>query len=245
MTAISDTILKNTKGVRVTLRDPAVCQILQPYADFFVLDPVAHALSPDMLQTMLLVARDKPVLVRTEDSAPATLQKYLNWGVDGLILPDIHHAADAEKALAACLYPPEGVRPYRPMYNADETSLGVLNDQMTIIIEISQPQAVANIEDIADTPGLDGFLVSPKALSVAMELEGELDHPQLTQALTKVVATAKANEILCGFEDVLSDALQPDFYVLASDIALLQKAARQVLGEVEEPENQGGLRALR
>lgn len=251
MKALSDAILHNTRGVRITLSDPEVCKILMPYVDFFVLDPVASAMPPEMLQMMLMVANDKPVLVRAEDSAPQTLQKYLNWGVDGLILPGIHHAADAEKALAACLYPPEGTRAYRPsnrpLHKNEEVPLGVLNDQVTLIVEVAHPDTVAQIEEIAEVTGLDGLLIAPKALSVAMEMEGALDDPQLARALASVLKTAKSLETPCGLEDVVSDSLRADFHVLTSDVALLHKAARQVLGELEDEDDteNARLRALR
>ena len=238
MRALSDAILRKTRGVRITLSDPEVCRILTPFVDFIVLDPVASALSPEMLQMMLMVAGDTPVLVRAEDSQAATLQKYLNWGVDGLIIPDVRHAVDTEKALAACLYPPEGMRAYRPsnrpLHKNQEIPLGVLNDQVTLVVEVAHPETVKNIEAIAEVTGLDGLLIAPKALSVAMELEGELDHPSIKQALVATLKAANDMETPCGLEDVVSDSLRADFHVLTSDVALLHKAARQVLGEVEE-----------
>ncbi len=246
MRALSDAILHQTRGVRITLSDPEVCRILSPYVDFFVLDPVASALSPEMLQMMLMVAGDTPVLVRAEDSHAATLQKYLNWGVDGLIIPDIHHVGEAEKILASCLYPPEGTRVYRPLnrplHKNQEIPLGVLNDQVTLIVEVAHPETVKNIEAIAEVTGLDGLLVTPKALSVAMELEGELDHPAIKQALVATLKAANDMETPCGLEDVVSDSLRADFHVLTSDVALLHKAARQVLGENEEAEDTDGTR---
>ncbi len=244
MSHLSEAILHDTNGVRVTLRDATVCRVLQPFVDFFVLDPVASALPDEMLQSMLLVANEKPVLVRAEDHSPSTLQKYLNWGVDGVIIPNIRTEAEAENAIAACLYPPEGVRPYRPLHKFDDIDLGVVNDQMTLIIEVAHQSTVAQIESIAEITGVDGLLVSPKALSVAMDLEGRLDHPQLIAALEAVLKAAETLDLPCGFEDVVSDKLRADFHVLTSDVALLQKAAKAVLGE-PDPEENDGLRALR
>lgn len=244
MIGLSEAILHNTSGVRITLRDANVCRVLQSFVDFFVLDPVASALSDEMLQSMLLVANEKPVLVRAEDHSPSTLQKYLNWGVDGLIIPNIRTEVEAENAIAACLYPPEGVRPYRPLHKLDEVDLGVVNDQVTLIIEVAHQSTVAQIESIAEITGLDGLLVMPKALSVAMELNGRLDHPELLAALGTILKTAESFDLPCGFEDVVSDKLRANFHVLTSDVALLQKAAKQVLGEPDTEEN-NGLHALR
>jgi 2-keto-3-deoxy-L-rhamnonate aldolase RhmA len=244
MVGLSEAILQNTQGVRITLRDPAVCRILQPFVDFFVIDPVAHALSPEMVQTMISVAEPKPVLIRTEDCHPTTLQKYLSWGADGLIISQIMHAADAEKAMAACLYPPEGLRPYRTQYAAQEISLGVINDQLTFLIEVAHPKTVEDIDAIIEVTGLDGVLVVPYALSVAMELDGRLDHPTLDLALSKVFKATDSLDMPCGLEDVVSQAYRAHFHVLTSDKALLQKAAGQVLGNPEDHE-EGDLRALR
>lgn len=217
MTHLSEAILHDTKAVILTLHDTFVCTALQDYADFFVYDAAARPVSVEVLKALIAASGDKPFLVRTENSQPAVLQHYLNLGADGLIFTDILHAAEAEKAIAACLYPPEGTRPFRALSLQQNLSLEVLNDQLTLIVEISHPQSVAQIEEIAEVTGVNGVLVCPQRLAVAMDRKFDVDHPQVQQAIQHVMRAAQSYELPFGIEGA-SDMYAANFVLPCRDI---------------------------
>src|SRR5437773_11664403 len=58
---------------------------------------------------------DTVPVVRVPWNDPATLMKVLDFGAYGVLVPLINTAEDAKKAVAACRYPPVGIRSSGPI----------------------------------------------------------------------------------------------------------------------------------
>ncbi len=232
MTRLSEAILNNSRGVVLTLHDANVVAVLRNHVDFFVLDCAARPTTIETIEKLLAAAQNKPFLIRTDVATPATLQAYLNTSIDGLILTDIQFATEAEKALAACLYPPEGLRVYRAGHatgyglSHSDVVLPVLNDQLTFVIEIGHPQTVAQLEEIVDVTGVDGVLVNPQRLAVAMEKNIDATHADVKQALYRIQSVANAFECPFGWEGDAMDDIVPNFLLAASDVQLMAAGAK-------------------
>lgn len=231
MTRLSEAILNNSRGAVLTLHDAQVVTLLRNHVDFFVLDCAARKTSIETIEKLLAAASETPFLVRVESTQSHVLQSYLNCGVDGLILPDIHFATEAEKILATCLYPPEGIRTYRASSAtrhglSQDLSLAALNDQLTLVIEVSHPQTVAQLEEIAELAGVDGFLVNPERLAVAMEKNIDAQNADVKQALYRLQSVSNAFECPFGWEGEAVDDIVPNFLLAASDIQLLNAGAK-------------------
>lgn len=236
MTVLSEAILHNTRGITLVLHDPLLVQRLRPYADFFVLDCAARPCSAEIVASLMMAAGDTPFLIRPQDTQAATLQGLLNLGIDGFVLPDIPHAAALEKTLAACLYPPEGNRPFRPSVMGEATpSLETLNDQITFIVEITTPQLVSQLEHVVEITGVNGLLVSPERLAVAMEKGFEPSHPAVLQTIETISRITARYEMPLGIEGSMDTGFQPEFILAARDADLFN-AGLAKLGIKQEPE---------
>jgi 4-hydroxy-2-oxoheptanedioate aldolase len=244
MTHLSEAILKGTRGIRILSTDPWVVSALRNRVDFLVIDAAARAFSPEALTGLIAAAGETPVFIRTEDSAPVTLQRYLTFGVDGLILTGVQYAAEAEKAVAACLYPPEGVRGFAPNAFAsfaavNDIGLQAANDQQT----------AAQIDEIADVTGIDGLLLTPRKMAVAMERGFDVNHADVLQALQTAVTAADSYELYWGWEGEFLPEKIPAFHVLCSDMDLLARGLEQYLPmtivDDNEDESEASLRAVR
>jgi 2-keto-3-deoxy-L-rhamnonate aldolase RhmA len=221
MTHLSEAILRDTNGMNLVLHDPLIVQNLRSRFDFFILDCAARPCDFATIASLLTASGDTPFLVRPANIDKSTLQGLLNLGVDGLVLPDIYHAAELEKAIAACLYPPEGMRPYRSLLTEDKVALEAVNDQITFVVEVSHPQTVSQLEEIAEVTGINGLLVNPQRLSVAMEKGGNTDDPAVRQTLKTIARVAASYELPYGIEGENVFDLQSDFVVPSRDIDLL------------------------
>ena len=221
MTHLSEAILRDTNGMNLILHDPLAVQHLRDRVDFFILDCAARSCDYTTISNLIAASGDTPFLVRPASNDKNTLQALLNLGVDGLILSDIHHAAELEKTIAACLYPPEGIRLYRPLAAQDKMALDAVNDQITFVVEISHPQTVSQLEEIAEVTGINGFLVNPQRLSVAMEKGGNTDDPAVRQTLKTIARVAASYELPLGLEGENTFDLQADFTVPTCDLDLL------------------------
>lgn len=140
----------------------------------------------------------------------------LDMRVDGIIFPMIMTAEDAERAVAACRYPPAGVRgfgPVRPLrYGALDAGkyVGEYSKKVWVIIQIEHITAAQNLEAILAVPGIDAVVVGPCDLSGSMGLLPQTDHPEVVEVMDRVAAKVKAAGIplgvACGSDTATLDA---------------------------------------
>jgi 4-hydroxy-2-oxoheptanedioate aldolase len=123
-------------------------------------------------------------VTRVPDNDPIAINRALDLGAMGVIIPGIETTDDAGRAISACRYPPLGTRSYgvlRPgsmRVPADPDDL----DRAACILHVESGRGAANIGDIAALDGVDAIMVGPQnlALSLGIALEGQwLSSPEL------------------------------------------------------------------
>lgn len=126
--------------------------------------------------------------------------KVLDLGVSGIIIPQVNSAEDAQRAVHAAKYPPQGGRGVglgrASKYGANLTNyLQSSNDETALIAQIEHKDAAANVDAIASTPGIDALMLGPFDLSGSFGIPGQLDDPQVQAAVTRVRDYGRANKI--------------------------------------------------
>ena len=114
---------------------------------------------------------DTVPVVRVPWNDPPTIMKALDLGAYGIIVPLINTAEDAAKAVAACRYPPVGMRssgPVRAVHYGGSDYLAKANDEIVIMAMIETKEGLANLDAICATPGLDAVYIGPSDLSFAL-----------------------------------------------------------------------------
>ena len=183
-------------------------------------------------------------IVRVEANSPTPIGRALDAGAVGVIVPLIDSAADAERAVAATRYPPHGVRSYGPMRSGlrigptpDEANRTVLCFAM-----IETAEGLANVDEIAAVPGLDGIYIGPSDLTIALGGTTSTDESMagaLADARRRVLAAADANGIVPGIhspsgyvaQERLSEGFR--FVSVASDVVHLEQIAAAHLNEAK------------
>ena len=69
------------------------------------------------------------------------------------------------------------------------------NDEIAVIVQIEHIEAVQNIDAILDVPGIDGVFVGPFDMSGSMDLPGQINHPQVQEAIKKVIKACEKRDI--------------------------------------------------
>ena len=90
---------------------------------------------------------DTVPVVRVPWNEPATIMKVLDLGAYGIIVPLINTAADAAKAVAACRYPPVGMRssgPVRAVHYGGADYVAHANDEIVVLAMIETKEGLAN-----------------------------------------------------------------------------------------------------
>jgi 4-hydroxy-2-oxoheptanedioate aldolase len=144
-------------------------------------------------------------LVRVPVGDYGAVSRALDFGAEGIIAPMINTAADARAFAAAAKYPPVGERSWGP-HRA--TMLGGIADQkeylaaanaLTVTLAMVETRtALANLDAIAATPGIDGLFLGPSDLSITLSEGRNLDplSQEVEGHLDRIIAAAhKAGKI--------------------------------------------------
>lgn len=190
---------------------------------------------------------DMTVLMRVPWNDTVLIKRALDMGVDGIMVPSVNTAEEAQAVVHACRYPPKGIRSAgfgaaraggygrtAAQYRKN------LDNELMIICQIETKEAVGNIEEIAAVEGVDMLFIGPNDLSASINKLGEFDDPevkaQFEEARDKIIAspaflgciskgTTKTNQLFAdGF----------DFLLCAGDVGLLASAANELLATLKK-----------
>ena len=144
-------------------------------------------------------------VIRVSDNNPGPILQILDAGAMGITIPDIHNAEEAKAAVDAVKYPPMGKRGLSTT-RASDYGLGmklseyttVANEETVLTLMIENEEAVKNIDEILDVPGIDCVLLGTTDLSLSLGHPGDRNHPDVVAAVDKVIAAARTKKIPLG-----------------------------------------------
>lgn len=162
--------------------------------DAVVIDLEHAAIETADLVPLAAAARGAGIasIARLSHGHPSMIGKALDCGVDGVMVPHISSRKDAERAVTAARFPPEGDRSLNPYTRGNhygswpEGSLAALNLRSAVIGMVEGPAAVEHLDAILDVDGLDAVFVGPVDLSGAMGVPGQPDHPHVVAEMEKI-----------------------------------------------------------
>ena len=191
-------------GTFVGLGHPDVTERLSRLGfDWLLIDGEHAPLGLETMQQMMQAMNGSNCtpLVRPQWNDMVIIKRVLDIGAHGVLIPWVNTKEEAEYAVSACKYPPEGLRGCGPRRAAlfDPDYLKTANDELLIIVQIETRKAVSNIDDILSVKGIDACYIGPFDLSQSFgchppqfgNSKYELDNPQYIDAFDKVLAAAK------------------------------------------------------
>jgi 4-hydroxy-2-oxoheptanedioate aldolase len=142
-------------------------------------------------------------VVRLAANDATLIGQALDAGAMGVICPLINSPAQAATFVAACRYPPQGVRSSgatRAMIYAGFDYGAVADSQVLKFAMIETAEGLASLDEIAATPGLDGLYVGPSDLSLALGgSQGfDKDEPAMLDAYRAIVAACRRHGLTAG-----------------------------------------------
>lgn len=189
-----------------------------------------------------------PVIIRSWTRDGDTIERLLDTGAEGIIVPMVNTREEAERIVARCFYPPLGERSFgatRP--EVIEESLDEWNSRIVVIMQIETPTAVENSEAIARIPGVAGLLVGARDLALrfgqrttpydAEEFVGEA----LSHVLEVCRMTGKAAGTIALTTDILRARIEEGYRLicagmdldhLQADYSRMAVAARNALADL-------------
>lgn len=144
-----------------------------------------------------------PCIIRVPEVSEAWIKKALDTGCDGIVIPQIRNASEAQAAAAWCRYPPAGRR------GAASTRahafglrfaeyVATADEDLAIILQIEHIDAVNDIEGILQTPGIAALFVGPFDLSGSMGMLGQIQSSEVQAAIGRVGEACRAADMPLG-----------------------------------------------
>lgn len=141
-------------------------------------------------------------LVRVAANSGDQIGKVLDVGAQGVIVPMVNNVDEAKKAVAACFYPPKGLRscgPMRPVMQYGFEYLAKANDNVACVVMIETLEGLENVEAIAAVEGIDGVFIGPVDLCYGLGITpGDFGHAKFQDALMTIIHACKTNNIAAG-----------------------------------------------
>lgn len=194
-------------GLWLALASPLVAEIAGRAGFDWCLVDGEHG--PNAVPTMLpqlqaLEAAGCAAVVRVPVNEAWVVKQVLDLGAQSVLVPMVDTPEQAAAAVAACRYPPEGIRGVgaalarASRWGAVPGYVGGANAEICVMVQVESARAVGNVAAIADTEGVDVVFVGPADLAADMGHPGAPDHPEVRAAIEAAVATIRASGKAAG-----------------------------------------------
>lgn len=232
-------------GTMVTLRDPAVAEILADLGfDWLFVDGEHAPLEAREILAILQAVGDRVAcLVRVPGAEEAPIKKALDLGAEGIIAPQVNTAEQAAAVVRFARYAPAGSRGVGlarahgyGLQFADY--LEAANRRVAVVVQAEHARAVENIESIARVEGVDAVLLGPYDLAASLGRMGRIDDPAVVEAIEHVTRACQAAGVPLGYFGVSAEAVRPyvgrGYTLIAAgvDTLFLAGAAGRLLEEL-------------
>lgn len=230
--------------------NPNIVRIFKRAGNDFVIVDDEHGYF-DYTQIAGLVAVSNgaglPIIIRVPGVTREYITKVLDMGADGILVPMVNTAEQAQEIVRYAKYTPVGARGIsvtraHTNYGVSDLHayLAAANRRVNVCIQIETQAAVENVEEIAAIEGIDSLFIGPNDLAADYGLPGQVTSEPVLAAVARVAAAArkagKPAGIITGNKALLTACMQRDFtfYSVGSELDLLVKGAAGRQAELRE-----------
>jgi 4-hydroxy-2-oxoheptanedioate aldolase len=169
--------------------------------DWLLLDGEHSPNDPPIVLSQLQAIAPYPTsaIVRPAWNDKVLIKRYLDIGVQSLLVPYVQTAEEAEAAVAAIRHPMRGVRGVAGVTRASRFGRVAnyatrAHEELCLLVQIETRLGLDNLEAIARTEGIDGLFIGPADLAAGLGHLGEIQHPENQSAIHDAIKRIRA----CG-----------------------------------------------
>jgi len=231
-------------GLWATMPDSFGAEMLaRTGVDYVCVDQQHGVIGYDSMVPMLqaIEAGGATPITRVLSGDPYRIMKALDAGAWGVIVPMIESAEDAARAVAACRYPPRGIRSFGPVRasavigSADPEDL---DREALCLVMVETREGLERVAEISATPGVDGIYIGPADLAVSLGLQPslEIQEGEHAEAMSRIQEACKERGIAAGIHSPDGGWAKKhaedgfDMVTVATDAALLADSAGREVG---------------
>ena len=190
-------------GVSVMLPSPHIVDIVGRLGfDWVLIDCEHGSIGIESVELMVMAAETASVtpIARPPVNSFEAVGQLMDRGVMGVQVPHVNTVDDARRAVQAVKYHPLGERGLAAGVRSASYGYGMsmseyaehANNETLICVQLEEAEAVRNVHEIVQVPGVDVFFVGPSDLSQSLGYPGRPDAPEVRQAMDTVFATIAA-----------------------------------------------------
>jgi 4-hydroxy-2-oxoheptanedioate aldolase len=233
-------------GAWIETGSATVVEILGQQGFDYLLIDLEHGLGDlqdlvDMLRAATAVGA--PSIVRVPWNDPVMLKRVLDAGASSIMVPSVENAAEAQAAVRACRYPPQGTRGYAsPVvrasgYGAVPDYMSRANDNLLLILQIESAAAARQAGAIAAVEGVDVVFIGVNDMAGSIGRLEQLDHPDVRALVAEAEAALRGSGKWMGTVPsagaTWKELFEAGYHIVpvASDVPLLRDNARAIVRE--------------
>lgn len=212
--------------------------------DFLVFDAEHGTIDPHDCEQLVRAAelRDVTPLVRVPTNQQPVILRYLDTGAQGVHVPMVSSAEEADEAVRSVKYAPRGARGLAGSRAASYGQRGSLaeyvgraNEETLVVAQVETRDAVREVPRIAAVDGIDVVFVGPTDLSQSLGVPGEASHPAVEEAFAEIAHAVAGAPVALGV--LVPDAASADAwrargarYIAFTIESVVKTGARSLLG---------------
>ena len=237
-------------GSFVKITDPAVVEIMGLAGfDFAIIDMEHGPITVETAQNSVRAAELAGIspIIRVTKNEPEDILRCLDIGAEGVEVPQIRNAVDAELMASSAKFHPKGDRGVCRFVRASGYSsierhkhFQMSNERIVTIAHLEGVEAVKNLDEIMAVDGVDVLFIGPYDLSQSVGVPGEVTHPLVLKQMEEVIRKAKSAGKLVGtFADDISSAKRwmdagVKYIAISVDVGIFYEACRNIVSKLSE-----------
>ena len=204
-------------GPFVEVGGPEIVEILGLAGfDFAIIDREHAAFSGESVGNMIRASATSDIapIVRVRENAAGRFSKRSTWARSELHIPQIATRDDAQRAVRAAKFPPDGERGFNPFvraaaYGSDPPAefRQQANDDTLLVLHIEAQESLDQLDEIVAVPGIDVAFLGPYDMSQTLGVPGQVTHPLVQDTMRAIVKAAQPRGVAVGcFANTLDQA---------------------------------------
>lgn len=189
-----------------------------------------------------------PTLIRSWTHDGGTIEKLLDTGAEGIIVPMVNTPQQAEAIVSHCYYPPVGNRSCGSVrMERIEANLDEWNKRIVVVVQLETPEALQNAEAIARVPGVDALHVGMRDLALRLgknvtDYDAHIGTKEELDHVVKVChKTGKAAAVIISSTEELVARIQDGYRLICAgvDVNILEagwRSMREVFKSAVRPD---------
>ena len=236
---------KHRKVAWLTVANEQYCEIFCDYGFDIICIDLEHSqisLSEATKLIRIINLRKKKSFIRLTNKKMSDLNRYLDVGIDGIIVPNVNSIDDLDQIKKNVYYPPNGSRGVglsRANKFGDNFNIyfNKVSKKVELISIIESKEAIQNLDSILKYKYLDGIMIGPYDLSSSLGIPGRFDSPKFKKNIEIIEKKTKKTKKFLGIhvvepdKKIIQEYLNKNytFLIYSLDTILIKRALDNLL----------------